>query len=187
VPRTKQKVDAKDEVFASVFAASIELPVVSAAPTGGDFDDTRVETLPGEFPIEPTFGGSLVGTGTLTGVRRRRRLRSAWMMSVGMEGMSSDISGVRDDPSGPFATAKTSPHHSPRRNQIPSEAMPLPPLDFAKPNFGAKSKDSITDTVPPLRRREPKGGGVPAWVVAVMLLLVVVAAALGFWFGRHPR
>ena len=56
-----------------------------AAPTGGnDYDDTRVETLPGEFPIEPTFGGSLVGTGTLTGVRRRRRLRSAWMMSIGM-------------------------------------------------------------------------------------------------------
>ena len=189
MPRTKQKVDAKDEVFASVFAASIELPALPPAPTGGgDFDDTRVETLPGEFPIEPTFGGSfggsLVGTGTLTGVRRRRRLRSAWMMSVGMEGMGSDISGVRDDASGPFATAKTSPHHSPRRNQIPSEAMPLPPLDFAKPNFGAKQKDSITDTVPPLQRREPRGG-VPAWVVAVMLLLVVIAAALGFWFGRH--
>ncbi|HEX6837946.1 MAG TPA: serine/threonine-protein kinase [Polyangia bacterium] len=186
VPRTKQKVDAKDEVFASVFAASIELPVVPAPATGAnDFDDTRVETLPGEFPIEPTFGGSLVGTGTLTGVRRRRRLRSAWMMSIaGMDTTGSGVSGLRDDPSGPFATAPTSPHHSPRRNQIPSEAMPLPPLDFAKPNFGVKQKDSITDTVPPLQRREPRGG-VPAWVVAVLLLLVVVAAGLGFWFGRH--
>ena len=179
VPRTKQKVDAKDEVFASVFAASIELPALQPAPAGGDFDDTRVETLPGEFPIEPTFGGSIVGTGTLTGVRRRRRLRSAWMMSIGMDG--SGISGIRDNPSGPFATAPTRPHHSPRRNQIPSEAMPLPPLDFAKP---PGRKDSITDTVPPLQRREPRGG-VPAWVVAMMLLLVVVAAALGFWFGRH--
>ncbi len=180
MPRTKQKVDKQDEVFASVFAASIELPVLAAA-TGGDFDDTRVETLPGEFPIEPTFGGSLAG-GTLTGVRRRRRLRSAWMMSVGMDAMGSDISGVRDDPSGPFATAPTHPHHSPRRNKIPSEAMPLPPLDFAKP---PGRKDSITDTVPPLKRQEPRAGGVPAWVVAVMLLLVIVAAALGFWFGRH--
>ena len=179
--RTKQKIDAKDEVFASVFAASIELPVLPAPPTGAsDFDDTRVETLPGEFPIEPTFGGSLAG-GTLSGVRRRRRLKSAWMMSIGME--QSQISGVRDDPSGPFATAPTRPHHSPRRNAIPSEAMPLPPLDFAKP---PGRKDSITDTVPPLVRREPRGG-VPAWVVAVMLILVIIAAGLGFWFGRHPH
>ena len=183
VPRTKQKVDAKDEVFASVFAASIELPAIAAPPTGAtDFDDTRVETLPGEFPIEPTFGGSLAG-GTLTGVRRRRRLKSAWMMSIGME--NSQVSGVRDDPSGPFATAPTRPHHSPRRNTIPSEAMPLPPLDFAKPSHGGR-KDSITDTVPPLVRREPRGG-VPAWVVAVMLILVIIAAGLGFWFGRHPH
>ncbi len=182
VPRTKQKVDAKDEVFASVFAASIELPVMPAPAPGDDFGDTRVETLPGEFPIEPTFGGSL--TGTLTGVRRRRRLRSAWMMSIGMESPDgTGVSGVRDDPSGPFATAPTRPHHSPRRNAIPSEAMPLPPLDFAKP---PGRKDSITDTVPPLQRREPRGG-VPAWVVALMLALVVVAAGLGFWFGRHPR
>jgi serine/threonine protein kinase len=181
VPRTKQKVDAKDEVFASVFAASIELPVMAAPPTGAsDFDDTRVETLPGEFPIEPTFGGSSLGGGTLSGVRRRRRLKSAWMMSIGME--QSQVSGVRDDQSGPFATAPTRPHHSPRRNSIPSEAMPLPPLDFAKP---PGRKDSITDTVPPLLRREPRG--VPAWVVAVMLILVVIAAGLGFWFGRHPH
>jgi eukaryotic-like serine/threonine-protein kinase len=182
VPRTKQKVDAKDEVFASVFAASIELPAVGPSD-GHDFDDTRVETLPGEYPIEPTFGGSLVGTGTLTGVRRRRRLRSAWMMSVGMNAPDPGASGIRDDPSGPFATAPTRPHHSPRRNAIPSEAMPLPPLDFAKP---AHRKDSITDTVPPLQRREPTGG-VPAWVVAVMLGLVIVAAALGFYFGRRPH
>jgi len=185
VARSKQKVDAKDEVFASVFAASIELPAIGAAPAGGDFDDTRVETLPGEFPIEPTFGGSLVGTGTLTGVRRRRRLRSAWMMSIGMNApeLGPGMSGIRDDPSGPFATAPTRPHHSPRRNQIPSEAMPLPPLDFAKP---PNRKDSITDTVPPLQRREPSGG-VPAWVVAVLLGLVIVAAGLGFWFGRRPH
>ncbi|MCA1663456.1 MAG: serine/threonine protein kinase, partial [Myxococcales bacterium] len=183
VARTKQKVDAKDEVFASVFAASIELPAITAPPTGAtDFDDTRVETLPGEFPIEPTFGGSVAG-GTLAGVRRRRRLKSAWMMSIGME--NSQISGVRDDPSGPFATAPTRPHHSPRRNSIPSEAMPLPPLDFGKPSHGRR-KDSITDTVPPLVRRDPRGG-VPAWVVAVMLILVIIAAGLGFWFGRHPR
>jgi serine/threonine protein kinase len=185
VPRTKQKVDAKDEVFASVFAASIELPALPEHAVGDDFGDTRVETLPGEFPIEPTFGGSLVGS-TMTGVRRRRRMRSAWMMSIaGMsspDGTGSDVSGVRDDPSGPFATAPTRPHHSPRRNAIPSEAMPLPPLDFAKPSHGGR-KDSITDTVPPLLRREPRG--VPAWVVAVMLALVIVAAALGFWFGRH--
>jgi serine/threonine-protein kinase len=188
VARTKQKVDAKDEVFASVFAASIELPAIAAPPTGAtDFDDTRVETLPGEYPIEPTFGGSVAGGslagGTLTGVRRRRRLKSAWMMSIGME--NSQISGVRDDPSGPFATAPTRPHHSPRRNAIPSEAMPLPPLDFAKPSHGGR-KDSITDTVPPLLRREQRGG-VPAWVVAVMLILVIIAAGLGFWFGRHPH
>ena len=63
--------------------------------------------------------------------------------------------------------------------------MPLPPLDFAKPSHGER-KDSITDTVPPLQRREP-GGGVPAWVVAVMLGLVIVAAALGFYFGRRPH
>jgi len=183
VARTKQKVDAKDEVFASVFAASIELPAIAAPPTGAtDFDDTRVETLPGEYPIEPTFGGSIAG-GTLTGVRRRRRLKSAWMMSIGME--NSQVSGVRDDPSGPFATAPTRPHHSPRRNAIPSEAMPLPPLDFAKPSHGGR-KDSVTDTVPPLLRREPRGG-VPAWVVAVMLILVIIAAGLGFWFGRHPH
>jgi serine/threonine-protein kinase len=183
VPRTKQKIDAKDEVFASVFAASIELPAIPAAAPGDDFGDTRVETLPGEFPIEPTFGGSL--TGTLTGLRRRRRLRSAWMMSVGMESPTgTGVTSVRDDPSGPFATAPTRPHHSPRRNVIPSEAMPLPPLDFARPSHGDR-RDSITDTVPPLVRRDPHGG-VPAWVVAVMLALVVVAAALGFWFGRHP-
>jgi hypothetical protein len=141
--------------------------------------------LPGEYPIEPTFGGSLVGTGTLTGVRRRRRLRSAWMMSVGMNAPDPGASGIRDDPSGPFATAPTRPHHSPRRNAIPSEAMPLPPLDFGKPSR-ANRKDSITDTVPPLQRRDP-GGGVPAWVVAVMLGLVIVAAALGFYFGRRPH
>src|SRR5262249_30473745 len=40
--RTKGKLDAKDEVFASVFAASIELAVVSEGHN--DFDDTRVET-----------------------------------------------------------------------------------------------------------------------------------------------
>jgi hypothetical protein len=40
--------------------------------------------------------------------------------------------------------------------------------------------------VPPLLRREPRGG-VPAWVVAVMLILVIIAAGLGFWFGRHPH
>jgi serine/threonine-protein kinase len=180
MPRTKQKVDKQDEVFASVFAASIELPAL-ASGGGDDFGDTRVETLPGEYPIEPTFGGSSVGGGTMTGVRRRRRMRSAWMMSIGMEGVGSDVSGVRDDPSGPFATAATMPHHSPRRNAIPSEAMPLPPLDFAKP----PRKDSITDTVPPLQRREPRG--VPAWLVASMLVLVVVAAALGFWLGRRPH
>ncbi|MCU1278944.1 MAG: hypothetical protein JWM53_2490, partial [bacterium] len=88
-------------------------------------------------------------------------------------------------PSGPFATAPTRPHHSPRRNAIPSEAMPLPPLDFGKPGRGER-KDSITDTVPPLLRRDPRGG-VPAWVVATMLALVVIAAALGFWFGRRPH
>ncbi len=180
VPRGKQKLDKQDEVFASVFAASIELPVLPSS--GDDFGDTRVETLPGEFPIEPTFGGSSVG-GTFTGVRRRRRLRSAWMMSIGMDGVTgSDISGVRDDPSGPFATATTMPHHSPRRTAIPSEAMPLPPLDFGKP---PDRKDSITDTVPPLQRREPRG--VPAWLLAAMLVLVVVAAALGFWLGRRPH
>jgi hypothetical protein len=68
--------------------------------------------------------------------------------------------------------------------QTPSEAMPLPPLDFAKPS--TPGKESMTDTVPPLQRREPRGG-VPAWVVAAMLILVVVAAALGFWFGRRPH
>ena len=184
VARAKQKLDAKDEVFASVFAASIELPALPSRPSD-DFGDTRVETLPGEFPIEPTFGGGSLPGGTLTGVRRRRRLRSAWMMSVGMnapELTNSGVSGVREDQSGPFATAQTLPHHSPRRNQIPSEAMPLPPLDFARP--GARRKDSITDTVPPLQRREPRSG-VPAWVLAAMLLLVVIAAALGFWLGRR--
>ena len=185
VPRTKQKLDAQDQVFASVFAASIELPAVATA--GGDFGDTMVQTLPGEFPIEPTFGGSTGGS--ITGIRRRRRLRSAWMNSIGMD--ASDItglgpapgqSGVREDPSGPFATAQTLPHHSPRRNHVPSEAMPLPPLDFGKP---LRRDDSITDTVPPLLRREPRG--VPAWLVAAMLALVIVAAAVGFWLGRRPH
>ncbi|MDB4964778.1 MAG: serine/threonine protein kinase [Myxococcales bacterium] len=184
VPRIKQKLDAKDEVFASVFAASIELPALPPPPSG-DFGDTMVETLPGEFPIEPTFGGSLMGS-TMTGVRRRRRMRSAWMMSVGMD--VSDLtgpgaSGIREDQSGPFTTARTMPHHSPRRNAIPSEAMPLPPLDFTKPS---SRKDSITNSVPPLQRRDPRGG-VPAWLVAGMLILVVVAAAMGFWFGRRPH
>jgi eukaryotic-like serine/threonine-protein kinase len=179
VPRVKQKIDAKDEVFASVFAASIELPVLPEHPSG-DFSDTHVQTLPGEFPIEPTFGGISTGASTMSGVRRRRRMKSAWMMSVGTE---SPITGVgREDQSGPFATQQTTPHHSPRRNQIPSEAMPLPPLDFAKPKG---RKDSITDTVPPLLRREPRG--VPAWLLMAMLALVVVAAAIGFWMGRRPH
>jgi hypothetical protein len=113
-------------------------------------------------------------------------MRSAWMMSVGdMDlGFGPGDSGVRDDPAAPFDRQKTLPHHSPRRNQIPSEAMPLPPLDFAKPPSGRR--DSITDTVPPLERREPRSG-VPAWVVVAMLLLVVIAAAAGFWFGRRPH
>jgi serine/threonine protein kinase len=186
--RAKGKLDAKDEVFASVFAASIELPVVSEGHS--DFDDTRVETVPGEFPIEPTMGGPGIGmlagtgTGTMTGLRRRRRMKSAWMSSVGLD--SPEITGIgdpREDPSGPFAHAMTMPHHSPRRNQVPSEAMPLPPLDFAKPRGGRK--DSVTDVLPPLQRREPRG--VPGWVVAAMLLLVLVAAAIGFWVGRRPH
>jgi serine/threonine protein kinase len=177
--RSKSKLDARDEVFASVFAASIDLPIATG---GGDFDDTRVETLPGEFPIEPTLGGSAMGT--LSGVRRRRRMKSAWMESVGID--TSEISGVgdpREDPSGPFAHATTMPHHSPRRNKIPSDQAPLPPLDFARPRG---RRDSITVNVPPLERR-PVRAGVPAWVVAAMLLLVVVAAAIGFWVGRRPH
>jgi serine/threonine protein kinase len=179
--RPKQKIDAKDEVFASVFAASIELPAITSA--GHDFGDTVVQTQPGEYPIEPTMGGI---TGTFTGVRRRQRLKSAWMMSVGMD--TSDISGLgdpREDPSGPFAHAATTPHHSPRRNKIPSEGMPLPPLDFARPKG---RKDSITDTVPPLERRDRgRRGGVPGWVLMAMVLLVVAAAAVGFWVGRRPH
>jgi eukaryotic-like serine/threonine-protein kinase len=188
-PRTKQKLDAQDQVFASVFAASIELPALPAPEPSGDFGDTRVETLPGEFPIEPTLGGSLAGSmagsmsGVLTGVRRRRRMKSAWMMSVGMD-VPQELTETRDDSSGPFAHARTMPHHSPRRTAIPSEAMPLPPLDF-HPRNGQQRKDSITDTVPPLLRRESRG--IPVWVVVAMLALVVVAAALGFWLGRHPH
>jgi serine/threonine protein kinase len=188
--RPKGKLDAKDEVFASVFAASIEMAVVSEGHS--DFDDTRVETVPGEFPIEPTMGGPGIGTlagamgtmtGTMTGVRRRRRMKSEWMSSVGLD--SPEITGLgdpREDPSGPFAHATTMPHHSPRRNKVPSEAMPLPPLDFAKRRG---RKDSVTDVLPPLQRREARG--VPGWVVVAMLLLVLVAAAIGFWVGRRPH
>jgi len=186
--RPKGKLDAKDEVFASVFAASIELPIVSEGHS--DFDDTRVETVPGEFPIEPTIGGPGIGmlagtgVGTMTGLRRRRRMKSEWMSSVGLD--SPEITGLgdpREDPSGPFAHAMTMPHHSPRRNKVPSEAMPLPPLDFGKPRGGRR--DSVTDVLPPLQRRERRG--VPGWVVAAMLLLVLVAAAIGFWVGRRPH
>jgi hypothetical protein len=60
--------------------------------------------------------------------------------------------------------------------------MPLPPLDFGKPPVGGR-RDSVTDTVPPLARREPRG--VPAWLLAAMLALVVVAAAIGFLLGRR--
>jgi serine/threonine-protein kinase len=180
--RGKQKMDAKDEVFASVFAASIELPAIHSA--GTDFGDTVVQTSPGEYPLEPTLAGA---SGMFTGVRRRTRLKSAWMMSVGFD--ASDISGLgdpREDPSGPFAHAATTPHHSPRRNKIPSEAGPLPPLDFARTKG---RKDSITDTVPPLGRRgeRMRRGGVPGWVLMAMVLLVVVAAAVGFWVGRRPH
>jgi serine/threonine-protein kinase len=184
VPRGKAKVDAHDQVFASVFAASIELPVLP--PTqASDFGDTVVQTQPGEFPIEPTLGGAL--TAATSGVRRRRRLKSAWMVSVGMEspGGISSVTESRDDPSGPFAHAQTMPHHSPRRTQIPSEAMPLPPLDFAAPANGVQRKDSVTDTVPPLVRRADRG--IPLWVVVAMLALVIVAAGIGFWIGRHPH
>src|ERR1700744_4931860 len=73
--KPKQKVDAKDEVFASVFAASIELPAVLLSSGHTDFGDTVVETMPGEYPIEPTMGGAAPG------MRRRQRLKSAWMMS----------------------------------------------------------------------------------------------------------
>ncbi len=176
--KPKQKVDAKDEVFASVFAASIELPAVLLSSGHTDFGDTVVETMPGEYPIEPTMGGGGPG------MRRRQRLKSAWMMSVGMQ-VVPEISGVgdpREDPSGPFSHAQTMPHHSPRRNAIPSEAMPLPPLDFARK---PQRKDSITDTVPPLQRGQSRG--VPVWLVAFMLAIVVVAAAIGFFLGRRPH
>jgi serine/threonine protein kinase len=183
--RGKQKLDAHDQVFASVFAASIELPALPPA-SPSDFGDTVVQTLPGEFPIEPTLGGPL--TAAMSGVRRRRRMKSEWMMSVGMEspGEISSVNEPREDPSEPFAHAQTMPHHSPRRTQIPSEAMPLPPLDFGAPPNGAQRRDSITDNVPPLERRS-ESRGIPLWIVIAMLALVIVAAGIGFWIGRHPR
>src|SRR6202012_3295683 len=87
--RPKQKVDAKDEVFASVFAASIELPAILLSANHSDFGDTVVETMPGEYRLEPTMGGGGPG------MRRRQRLKSAWMMSVGMQ-VGPEISGVGD-------------------------------------------------------------------------------------------
>jgi serine/threonine-protein kinase len=183
--RGKIKLDAHDQVFASVFAASIELPALLPPSAQNDFGDTVVQTLPGEFPIEPTLGGAL--SGAMSGVRRRRRIKSEWMMSIGMEPPSeiSAVSEARDDPSGPFAHARTMPHHSPRRTKIPSDAMPLPPMDFGGPGNGVQRKDSVTDTVPPLRRSDARG--IPVWVVVAMLALVIAAAGIGFWIGRHPR
>jgi serine/threonine-protein kinase len=184
VPRLKQKIDARDEVFASVLAASVELPPLPDHPSG-DFSDTQVQTLPREFPIEPTFGGASSLSGSRgTGVRRRRRMKSQWMVSVDVEAPELNGGGasvVRDEAE-PFAAQATTPHHSPRHTAVPSDALVA--VDPSNPPAARGREDPITVTVPPLMRREPSRG-VPMWVVAAMLLLVVAAAAIGFWMGRR--
>jgi serine/threonine-protein kinase len=178
VPRGQVKqLDEKDQVFASVIAASIELPTLPN--DHGDFGDTMVEAAPSEFPIEPTASSGL--SGLFSGVRRRSKLKSSWMVSL----PGIDLPDEARDDSGPFATQTTTVHHSPsgRRRAPEPEPAPLPSL-----HFGAQRHDSITAPVTPLVRRlapTRPSAGVPAWVVMLLLLLVIAAAGMGFWIGRR--
>ncbi len=147
-PRVATQVPPDEAVFASVWAASLAIEIRDTDP-----DDTLVDLTPGHERHAD-----------VSGVRRRKRLRSSWMMSL----VEVQTIGIDDEP------------HKLLRDVDPAardhEQAPLPAY---------LERTDIVERAPP--RKKARRSSTALWLIPLLFAIVALAAALGYFVGRGQR